>query len=141
MRAAATIEKTSMSDMEAIEHTRDSYQKLRAELAKRIIGQGDVLEQLVISIFAGGHCLLEGVPGLAKTLMISSLAEALSLEFKRIQFTPDLMPNDHHRHRGYRPGKRRHRARLQIPQRPDLRRRRPRRRNQPNPAQDPGIDA
>ncbi|MFH1549936.1 MAG: MoxR family ATPase [Planctomycetota bacterium] len=94
MQSAGAVDTAAMSDMEAVEHTRGSYQKLRAELAKRIVGQDAVIEQLLISIFAGGHCLLEGVPGLAKTLMVSSLAEALSLEFKRIQFTPDLMPSD-----------------------------------------------
>jgi MoxR-like ATPase len=64
------------------------------ELSKAIVGQREVLEELLITIFAGGHNLLEGVPGLAKTLMINSLARTLSLEFKRIQFTPDLMPSD-----------------------------------------------
>ncbi len=94
MQSTDSIEKTAMTDMEAVEHTKESYQRLKTELAKKIVGQGEVIEQLLISIFSGGHCLLEGVPGLAKTLMISSLAEALSLDFKRIQFTPDLMPND-----------------------------------------------
>ncbi len=94
MQSTDSIEKTAMTDMEAVEHTKQSYQKLKTELAKKIVGQGEVIEQLLISIFSGGHCLLEGVPGLAKTLMISSLSEALSLNFKRIQFTPDLMPND-----------------------------------------------
>ena len=64
------------------------------ELGKAVVGQREVLEELLITIFAGGHNLLEGVPGLAKTLMINSLARTLSLEFKRIQFTPDLMPSD-----------------------------------------------
>ncbi len=67
---------------------------MRAELAKVIIGQADTIEQLLAAIFTRGHCLLEGVPGLAKTLMVSTLAEILDVSFKRIQFTPDLMPSD-----------------------------------------------
>ncbi len=94
MSNAGVMETVAMSDMDAVGHLQSSYQKLKAELAKKIVGQEAVIEQLLISIFAGGHCLLEGVPGLAKTLMISSLAEMLSLDFKRIQFTPDLMPSD-----------------------------------------------
>ncbi len=70
------------------------HQHLLKEFAKVIVGQKDVLDELLITIFAGGHNLLEGVPGLAKTLMISTLARLLSLPFKRIQFTPDLMPSD-----------------------------------------------
>src|SRR5438128_10829706 len=70
------------------------HERMLKEFAKVIVGQQDVLEELLITVFAGGHNLLEGVPGLAKTLMINSLARTLSLEFKRIQFTPDLMPSD-----------------------------------------------
>jgi MoxR-like ATPase len=81
-------------DVEAIECLRDAHRNIRRELAKVIVGQDDVIEQLLIGVFARGHCLLEGVPGLAKTLLISSLAQALQLKFKRIQFTPDLMPSD-----------------------------------------------
>ena len=81
-------------DLAAAEKLGDTYRRLRAELHKIIIGQDDVIEQLLVSLFAGGHCILEGVPGLAKTLMISSLARCLSLSFNRIQFTPDLMPSD-----------------------------------------------
>ena len=69
-------------------------QLMQAELQKVIIGQDDVIEQLFAAIFTGGHCLLEGVPGLAKTLMVSTLARILDVSFKRIQFTPDLMPSD-----------------------------------------------
>ncbi|MEO6848937.1 MAG: MoxR family ATPase [Chthoniobacterales bacterium] len=68
--------------------------KMLAELGKTVVGQHEVLEQLLITVFAGGHNLLEGVPGLAKTLMINTLGKVLSLNFKRIQFTPDLMPSD-----------------------------------------------
>ena len=67
---------------------------MRAELGKVIVGQEDTIEQLLAAIFTRGHCLLEGVPGLAKTLMVSTLAEIMDVSFKRIQFTPDLMPSD-----------------------------------------------
>ncbi|MBK8269031.1 MAG: MoxR family ATPase [Planctomycetes bacterium] len=82
------------NDVAAAAKLQDSYMRLRQELHKIIIGQDDVIEQLLVALFAGGHCILEGVPGLAKTLMISSLARCLSLSFNRIQFTPDLMPSD-----------------------------------------------
>src|SRR6478736_6704287 len=81
-------------DLAEVERCRAAYGRVRDELAKVIIGQSDVIEQVLISMFAGGHALLEGVPGLAKTLLISSLAKSLHLSFKRIQFTPDLMPSD-----------------------------------------------
>ena len=82
------------SDLETVEKLRESYDRIRAELGKVIVGQDEVLEQILISIFARGHSLLVGVPGLAKTLIISTLARCLSLSFSRIQFTPDLMPSD-----------------------------------------------
>ncbi len=72
----------------------DHQQTMRSELAKVIVGQADTIEQLLAAIFTRGHCLLEGVPGLAKTLMVSTLADILDVSFKRIQFTPDLMPSD-----------------------------------------------
>jgi MoxR-like ATPase len=81
-------------DVAAIDELRQSYKKLTAELSKIIVGQEDVIEELAICLFARGHALLMGVPGLAKTLLISRLAETLSLSFSRIQFTPDLMPMD-----------------------------------------------
>ncbi|MFQ5592395.1 MAG: AAA family ATPase, partial [Phycisphaerae bacterium] len=84
----------SGADVETSEQLRECYNRLRAELGHVIIGQDDVVEQLLIALFANGHCILEGVPGLAKTLMISSLARCLALSFSRIQFTPDLMPSD-----------------------------------------------
>jgi MoxR-like ATPase len=71
-----------------------AVQSLRAEVAKRIVGQADVVDEVLLTLLAGGHCLLIGVPGLAKTLLIRTLAEALRLEFRRIQFTPDLVPSD-----------------------------------------------
>ena len=81
-------------DLQALEHLKHAYNAIRQELGKVIVGQDQVIEQLLIAIFAQGHCLLEGVPGLAKTLMVSTLARSLKLQFSRIQFTPDLMPSD-----------------------------------------------
>ncbi len=80
--------------VESVRRLQGVYQQLRSELGRVIVGQETVLEQLLIAIFAQGHCLLEGVPGLAKTLMVSSLARCLRLQFSRIQFTPDLTPSD-----------------------------------------------
>ena len=82
------------TDVEAADAFIKKYQLLKAEISKVIIGQEEVLDQILISVFSKGHCLLVGVPGLAKTLMVSSVAEALGLKFNRIQFTPDLMPSD-----------------------------------------------
>jgi len=82
------------SDIEAVESLHAAFKNIKAEIAKTIIGQEKVVEQLVISLLSSGHCLLVGVPGLAKTLMISTLARVLNLDFNRIQFTPDLMPSD-----------------------------------------------
>ena len=82
------------SDIEAVNRLKEAYSRIRAELGKVIVGQDEVVEQLLTCVFARGHCILEGVPGLAKTLLISSLAQCLSLSFRRIQFTPDLMPSD-----------------------------------------------
>lgn len=81
-------------DLKSLEKLSEAYKSIRTQLAKVIVGQNEVIEQLMIAIFAKGHCLLEGVPGLAKTLMVSTLARTLDLDFNRIQFTPDLMPSD-----------------------------------------------
>ncbi len=81
-------------DIAAIEKLRNAYANMKAQISKVIVGQEEVIEQLVIAIFSRGHCILEGVPGLAKTLLVSSIAEIMDLSFKRIQFTPDLMPSD-----------------------------------------------
>ncbi|MGH7135008.1 MAG: AAA family ATPase [Pirellulales bacterium] len=81
-------------DLRAVEKLSESYHRITSELSKVIVGQHQVVEELLIAMFACGHCLLVGVPGLAKTLMIRTLADALSLRFSRIQFTPDLMPAD-----------------------------------------------
>jgi MoxR-like ATPase len=83
-----------MSDVAMIENFVKKYDALKQEIAKIIIGQDEVVDQVLISIFSGGHSLLIGVPGLAKTLMVNTIAQALGLDFKRIQFTPDLMPSD-----------------------------------------------
>jgi len=83
-----------MSDVDAIHALVQKRNQLKTEIAKIIVGQDDVIDQIVLSIFSGGHALLVGVPGLAKTLMVNTLAQALGLDFKRIQFTPDLMPSD-----------------------------------------------
>lgn len=82
------------SDVEAVKALADAYQNLRSEIGKVIIGQDDVVKSVLISMFSNGHSLLVGVPGLAKTLLVSTIAEVLDLDFKRIQFTPDLMPSD-----------------------------------------------
>ncbi len=81
-------------DLAAVARLADAFAKLKGELGKVIVGQHQVLEELLIAVFARGHCLLIGVPGLAKTLMIHTVADALNLSFNRVQFTPDLMPSD-----------------------------------------------
>ncbi len=82
------------SDVEAVDALAQTYQTLSAEIGKVIVGQDDVVRAVIISLFSNGHSLLVGVPGLAKTLLVSTIAEVLDLDFKRIQFTPDLMPSD-----------------------------------------------
>lgn len=83
-----------MSDVAAIQDLVQKQKQLKQEISKIIVGQDEVVAQIVLSIFAGGHALLVGVPGLAKTLMVNTISQALGLDFKRIQFTPDLMPSD-----------------------------------------------
>ena len=82
------------SDIEIVKQLKKAHDNICAEIAKVIIGQNDVIDQLLISLLSRGHCLLVGVPGLAKSLLISTLARVLDLKFNRIQFTPDLMPSD-----------------------------------------------
>ncbi|MFN0190187.1 MAG: AAA family ATPase, partial [Bacteroidia bacterium] len=82
------------SDVEAVDGLRDAYQQLSKEIGKVIIGQDQVVKDSLISIFSNGHCLLVGVPGLAKTLLVNTIAQVLGLSYNRIQFTPDLMPSD-----------------------------------------------
>src|ERR1051325_1936453 len=84
----------SSSDIEAAKFLSSVYATLQEELGKVIVGQRRVIEELLIAIFARGHCLMQGVPGLAKTLLVSTVAQAMDLSFRRIQFTPDLMPSD-----------------------------------------------
>jgi MoxR-like ATPase len=81
-------------DLEAVRRLKQGFDDIKRQLSRVIVGQDQVIEELLIALFSRGHCLLEGVPGLAKTLMISTLSRALSLAFSRIQFTPDLMPAD-----------------------------------------------
>ncbi len=85
---------SNTNDVALIDGLVGKYDKLKKEIAKVIVGQDEVIEDVIISIFANGHCLLVGVPGLAKTLLVNSISEALGLSFNRIQFTPDLMPSD-----------------------------------------------
>lgn len=82
------------NDVQLVEQLNDTVKKIKAEIGKVIIGQNEIIDQLLISLLSRGHCLLVGVPGLAKTLLIKTLAEVLDLKFNRIQFTPDLMPSD-----------------------------------------------
>jgi MoxR-like ATPase len=88
------VQDLNVDELRALENLKEAHATIRRELAKAIVGQEQVIEQLLVAIFSQGHCLLEGVPGLAKTLMVSTLAQSLRLKFNRIQFTPDLMPSD-----------------------------------------------
>lgn len=89
-----STEALGKDDLEAVQLVRDAFANLKRQLSRVIVGQDQVIEELLIALFSRGHCILEGVPGLAKTLMISTLSKCLSLAFSRIQFTPDLMPSD-----------------------------------------------
>ncbi len=82
------------SDVQAADALKAAYEKIRSEIGKVIIGQDEVVKSVLIAVFSGGHCLLVGVPGLAKTLLVQTIAQVLELNFNRIQFTPDLMPSD-----------------------------------------------
>ena len=92
--AAAAVGSADAASLAAIDEVKVARQEILREIEKRIIGQHQVIDQLLVALFARGHCLFVGVPGLAKTLLISTLAEVLTLRFSRIQFTPDLMPSD-----------------------------------------------
>ena len=87
-------EKENISDVELAEQLKDSYDKVLEEVGKVIIGQTDIVTSVLLSLLSKGHCLLVGVPGLAKTLLIKTISEVMDLSFSRIQFTPDLMPSD-----------------------------------------------
>src|SRR5579859_5463044 len=90
----APSEDLRQEDLEAVKKLQTGFDNIKKQLARVIVGQDEVIEQLLIALFSRGHCILEGVPGLAKTLMISTLSRCLSMTFSRIQFTPDLMPAD-----------------------------------------------
>src|SRR5690554_7026704 len=83
-----------MSNVKELDQLVDKYKLLKKEIHKIIVGQEEVVDQVLISMFSRGHCLLVGVPGLAKTLLVNTIAQSLGLSFNRIQFTPDLMPSD-----------------------------------------------
>jgi len=94
LSAGASGGSLGQDDLEAVRRLRDAFDSIKQQLARIIVGQDQVIEELLIALFSRGHCILEGVPGLAKTLMISTLSKCLTLAFSRIQFTPDLMPSD-----------------------------------------------
>src|SRR5271163_4731730 len=85
---------TQTEEREAVERLTTGRARIEAELGKAIVGQREVIEQILIAVFAGGHCLITGAPGLAKTLLVKSIAQIFHLKFQRVQFTPDLMPAD-----------------------------------------------
>lgn len=85
---------SEQDDVAAVQRISEAYQRIRTQISNVIVGQDDVVDEILIALFAQGHCLLVGVPGLAKTLLVRTLADSLSLQFRRIQFTPDLMPSD-----------------------------------------------
>src|SRR5690349_5315140 len=89
-----SITESTTSDLDAARQLAGAYEQLQNELAKVIVGQRRVIDEILIALLSRGHCLVQGVPGLAKTLIVSTLAEALDFSFRRIQFTPDLMPSD-----------------------------------------------
>jgi MoxR-like ATPase len=91
---AVNTDTLAQGDLEAVKKLKHGFESIKQQLSRVIVGQDQVIEELLIALFSRGHCILEGVPGLAKTLMISTLAKCLSLSFSRIQFTPDLMPSD-----------------------------------------------
>src|SRR6266403_3060630 len=94
LAGAEATENLAQDDLEAVRRLREAFDHIKQQLARVIVGQNQVIEELLIALFSRGHCILEGVPGLARTLMISTLSKCLSLAFSRIQFTPDLMPAD-----------------------------------------------
>src|SRR5436309_636855 len=94
MSTSPRVLTAELDDLASLERLRVAYDTMRAEISKVVIGQDIVIEELLTAMFSRGHCVLVGVPGLAKTLLVSTLARTLSLTFKRIQFTPDLMPAD-----------------------------------------------
>ena len=126
------------SEVAAVEKLKAAREAILGEIHKVIVGQTEVMDYLLIAMFSRGHCLLVGVPGLAKTLMISTLAKVLSLRFNRIQFTPDLMPSDITGTEIIQEDVQTGQPRVQLRQGPGLCQHAPGRRNQPHAAQDPG---
>ena len=127
------------SDTDLVSKLRDAHARLRAEIGKVIVGQEQVLDQLLMAIFCRSHALLMGVPGLAKTLMVSTLSQALDMSFKRIQFTPDLMPSDITGSRkSFRTTRSTQAADVQVFTRSDFRQHRFGGRNQPDPTENAG---
>src|SRR3954467_14900563 len=94
MDSAGQAVVATSEDLQAVEELASAKRQIVEQIEKRVVGQREVVEHLLISLFARGHCLFVGVPGLAKTLLISTLADVLDLSFNRVQFTPDLMPSD-----------------------------------------------
>src|ERR1700755_1293781 len=94
MASSAALNKDAALVQQRIERFHTVREKILQQVREIIVGQEDVLDQILIAIFVGGHCLLTGMPGTAKTLMVRTIADALGLQFRRIQFTPDLMPSD-----------------------------------------------
>ena len=129
---------TRDKDLQTVEQLKTACDQITAEIGKVIIGQRDIVDQLLIALLCGGHCLLVGVPGLAKTLLISTLARALDLSFSRIQFTPDLMPSRHHGHRSPRRRSRHGPQSISLCQGPVICQHHFGRRDQPHPAQNAG---
>ena len=129
---------TGMTTETDLVQLRERLSALRTEIGRVIVGQEQAIEELLLTFLAGGHCLLEGVPGLAKTLMIRTLAEAVDLSFRRIQFTPDLMPTDIIGTEILEEEHATGQAFLQVRQGSGVREHRAGRRDQPHPAQDPG---
>src|SRR5689334_1933227 len=92
--STSSVPPIGQDDLARLQRLRAAFDTMRGEIGRVIIGQDAVIEELLIAVFSRGHCILVGVPGLAKTLLVSTLSRILSLSFKRIQFTPDLMPAD-----------------------------------------------
>ena len=93
-KAKTSTKTTTSTEARTVKQLVEGYRKIRVELGKTIVGQSEVIEQILIALFAGGHCLITGAPGLAKTLLVKCISEILDLQFSRVQFTPDLMPAD-----------------------------------------------
>src|SRR6266576_6599679 len=89
-----TTTDSQTAEKQTVEQILSSRAQIQSELAKVIVGQKEVVEQILLALFAGGHCLITGAPGLAKTLLVKSIAQIFHLQFQRVQFTPDLMPAD-----------------------------------------------